>query len=110
MILVRGENAIVQRSILDADGNPVVLDSCLSISADVMAMGRVLYSTVYPSEELRQGIGASNLLELEVTGARSARFPWGSVSVRWRIKVPDSVYTTDPGQIDIVSENVFSMR
>lgn len=106
--IAQGENAIVRRNLLKADGTALLLSTLTLLRAEIIQSGTVIETNTYPSAKLRQG-GSTSQAELEVTTDISAKFKKGRASIRWTIQANSAVFTAEGIQKDIISEDVFDV-
>lgn len=106
--IAQGENAIVRRNLLKADGTPLLLSTLTTLRAEIVQSGMVIETNTYPSTKLRQG-GSTSQAELEVTTDISATFLKGRVAIRWTVVAPSLIFTAEDIQKDIITEDVFDV-
>jgi hypothetical protein len=106
--IAKGENAIVRRNLLKADGTPLLLSTLSTLTAEIIQSGLILETNTYPSAKLRQG-GSTSQAELEVTTNISDMFLKGRVAIRWTIVAPSLIFTVEDIQKDIITEDVFDV-
>jgi hypothetical protein len=106
--ITTGENAIIRRNLLKADGTVLLLSSLTSLTAEIMQNGVVIESLSYPVAKLRQGASTSQI-ELEINTTTSAKFKKGRVNVRWTIVASSAVFTSEGSQKNIKSQEVLDV-
>jgi hypothetical protein len=106
--ITQGENALVRRYLLKADGTPLLLADLTLLQADILQTGNIIETNTYPSAKLRQGVSTSQV-ELEVTTDISARFRKGRVAIKWTLQAPSLIFTAEDIQKDIITEDVFDV-
>ncbi|MBI5689253.1 MAG: hypothetical protein HZC55_04090 [Verrucomicrobia bacterium] len=109
--IFRGENLLVRRSLLMADGvTPLPLSSLSSLRVQLFQGALEKASaTLGTHPELRQGPGGVAEVEYELTSAVSAALTKGTpLRLRWTFRVPDAGFTVEPGAvfIDMIEEEI----
>lgn len=104
LTLTKGENAIIRRNLLDAEGNPLLLSSLQSITLRLRTIkSAVFLEYTYPSTNLRQGTTTSQL-EFELIVSVSSGLPAGYITLEIELQKTDSDFQTDLYQTDILQE------
>ncbi len=94
-IIVRGENALVTRTLKQADGSPLLF-SALTYAAVRLYQGITLRETLVlgTDAELRAGSGASDIV-LELTSDITLALSPGALRLEWRTNVSDAAFIVD---------------
>ena len=94
--ILKGENILVRRNLLQADGTTPLLVSSLTLAkATIIQFGTPLQTyTLNTNAELRQGTTTSQL-ELEIKKTLSATFAKGDIIIEWEIEINIAEFDVD---------------
>lgn len=106
--IAQGENALIRRNLLKADGTALLLSSLTLFTAEIIQKGIVIETNTYPEDKLRQGSTTSQA-ELEVTTDISDLFRKGRVAIRWTIEANSALFSSEGIQKDIITEDVLDV-
>lgn len=106
--IAQGENALIRRNLLKADGTALLLSSLTTLTAQVIQKGIVIETLTYPSTRLRQG-GTTSQAELEINTTVSGQFKKGRITIRWTIVATSIIFTAEGVQKDIIDEDVLDV-
>lgn len=106
--IAQGENALIRRNLLKADGTALLLSTLTLLKAEILQNGSVIETLTYPVAKLRQGATTSQA-ELEVNTTVSASFKKGRVAIRWTIQATSAIFSAEGIQKDIITEDVLDV-
>ena len=108
-VINKGENVIIRRNLLKADGSNLLLSETTSLTVDVIQNGYVIESYTYPSTYLRQG-ESTNQMELEISTTISNQFKKDKVSLKYTLIFANAEFSGEGVQKDIIEENALIVK
>lgn len=108
-VIQKGENVIIRRNLLKADGSALLLAQITSLSVAIIQDGYVIETLTYPGTHIRQGESTSQL-ELEISTTNSNKFKKGKVNLKYTLIFANIEFEAEGIQKDIIEENVLNVK
>lgn len=102
-VLQKGENLLLVRSLLGADGvTPLLVSAVASLKVELFVETKLFGTYILGSNAELRAHGTSGV-ELEVTAAMSSAMPSGRLREKWTIQTNDTAFVVgDSKRVDLI--------